>query len=110
MSAIGDNIKKYRELKGLTQKELAESIGKTKNVISNWENGLNKPDIDTIELIMGVLDINDAKDILGWSTKKDIEDSAKKASNKALAELTELLSSMSDKDIELVNSFVKRLK
>jgi len=35
MSILGNNIKKYRELKGLTQKQLADAIGKSKNVISN---------------------------------------------------------------------------
>lgn len=63
MSVIGSNIKKYRELKGLTQKQLADAVGKTKNVISNWENGLNRPDADTIEYLLYALDV-DAKQII----------------------------------------------
>lgn len=50
-------IKKYRVNKGLSQKELSELLGKSKNVVSNWENGVNKPDVDTIERLCEILDI-----------------------------------------------------
>lgn len=57
MSTLANNIKKYRKEKGLTQGQLAEMIGKSKNVIFNWENGLNKPDADTIETLMWALGV-----------------------------------------------------
>ena len=52
--ALGENIKTSRIESHLTQKELAEkltnSLGTkvTNTSISNWEKGINKPDIDTI--------------------------------------------------------------
>lgn len=50
-------IRNARLSKGLSQKELAVLIGKTKNVISNWENGRHKPNADQIESLCGILDI-----------------------------------------------------
>lgn len=50
-------IRDARLRKGLSQKDLAALIGKSKNVISNWENGRHKPDADQIELLCGILDI-----------------------------------------------------
>jgi transcriptional regulator with XRE-family HTH domain len=50
-------IKNARVKKKMTQKQVAKLIGKSKNVISNWENALNKPDIDDVELLCSILDI-----------------------------------------------------
>ena len=43
MSVIGNNIKKFREMKGLTQKQVAEMVGKSKNVVSNWKSCIPSP-------------------------------------------------------------------
>ena len=44
---ISENIKKYRKMKGLTQKELADAIGVSVQAISKWECGAT-PDISQI--------------------------------------------------------------
>lgn len=66
MNTIGENIKKFRLASKLTQEDLAAKIGKTKNVISNWERGDNKPDADTIEGICHIFNIT-PNQIYGWS-------------------------------------------
>ncbi len=45
---IGENIKKLREARGATQKELAETLGFSYQNISKWENDINMPDIPTV--------------------------------------------------------------
>ena len=42
---IGAIIKKARQEKGLTQETAAESLGVSRQTISNWENGRTYPDI-----------------------------------------------------------------
>ena len=37
-----------RENKNLTQCELAQKLGVGQNTVSNWENGIAKPDIETV--------------------------------------------------------------
>ncbi|MCD7743734.1 MAG: helix-turn-helix domain-containing protein [Lachnospiraceae bacterium] len=54
---FGEKIKDARKSKKLTQKQLSEKIGVAHNSISDWENGKNKPDSNTIELLCNVLEI-----------------------------------------------------
>lgn len=54
---FGKRLKKARTERHMTQKQLADLLSVKHNSISNWENDINKPDPDTIELICGILDI-----------------------------------------------------
>lgn len=39
---IGSVIQKLRKIKGLTQEQLAESIGVSKAAVSKWESGVSQ--------------------------------------------------------------------
>lgn len=65
MKKLNENIRKFRIFRQITQAELATRLGKTKNVISNWENGLNSPDPDTIEMICNILNVT-PNQLFGW--------------------------------------------
>ena len=54
---VGENIRKFREARGMLQKDLAEKVGKKKGTISNWELGLRDPGADNIRLIAAALEI-----------------------------------------------------
>jgi len=54
---IGKIIKEARLKKDLTQAELGKKLGKSNNVITNWEKGTNSPDVDNIEILCAILDI-----------------------------------------------------
>ena len=43
---IGANIRFYREKKGLTQRELADSLIVSFQAISAWERGISVPDLE----------------------------------------------------------------
>ncbi|HIS39919.1 MAG TPA: helix-turn-helix domain-containing protein [Candidatus Aphodovivens avistercoris] len=47
--SIAHNIKKLREIFDLTQADLAEVAGVTKNAVSQWENGRAEPRMGAIE-------------------------------------------------------------
>lgn len=53
---IGDNIKKYRKLKGLTQTDLSKLIEKSVSTIQKYESNSVKPDINIIKNIARELD------------------------------------------------------
>lgn len=55
---FGEKIKQARTAKKLTQKQLAERINAKHNSICDWEKDKCKPDMDTIELLCGVLDLS----------------------------------------------------
>lgn len=55
---IGSRIRKYREERGLSQKELSELIGVSNSRVSNWEQGLNRPDADMLADICRALKVS----------------------------------------------------
>ena len=55
---IGSRIRKYREEGGISQKELANRINVSNSRISNWEQGLNRPDADVLADICRALNIS----------------------------------------------------
>ena len=48
MATFATRIKEQRLKKGLSQPQLAEDIGLTKQTISLWERGVRRPDFDTM--------------------------------------------------------------
>lgn len=61
---IGENIKKFRNIKGLTQKQLAKELKVTPITIQNYENNRRKPDFVVLNDIAGILDCK-LYDLLG---------------------------------------------
>lgn len=55
---IGNNIKLYRNKKGLTQKQLAEKIGTTDSAITRYESNSREPSIEIITKIAKALNIS----------------------------------------------------
>ena len=55
---IGKKIRKYREAQNLTQKEFANLVGVSNARVSNWEQGLNRPDVDLLAIICTVLKVS----------------------------------------------------
>lgn len=66
---MSKQIKKYRLQLHLSQEELADKIFVTRQTISNWENGKNYPDINSIVLLSTLFGIS--LDIL---VKGDLEE------------------------------------
>ncbi len=53
---LGEKIAERRKKLGYTQQELADLLGeKTAGVVSNWENDVNKPDVDKVSRLCSVL-------------------------------------------------------
>lgn len=55
---IGSRIRKYREEKGFSQKEFSKLIGVSNSRVSNWEQGINRPDADILADICRVLAVS----------------------------------------------------
>ena len=54
---LGNRIRKYRENRGLSQKELAKMINVSNARVSNWEQGTNRPDVDILAAICRALNV-----------------------------------------------------
>ncbi len=57
MNSLAQNIKYYRKLSGLTQKELAKKLSVAPTAISAWEVGRNQPLMNNIEQMSAIFGI-----------------------------------------------------
>jgi transcriptional regulator with XRE-family HTH domain len=55
---IGERIKQLRERNGMTQKALADSLNRAQNTISQYENSILQPDINTIHAMADIFKIS----------------------------------------------------
>ncbi len=55
---IGSKIKKYRELKSISQEELAQKVFVSRQTISNWETNKYYPDIKSLTLLANTFEIS----------------------------------------------------
>ena len=61
---FNENLKAASEKRGLSQKEVAESIGVAKSTYSLYESGNREPNVQTIKKISDLLSVS-ADDLLG---------------------------------------------
>lgn len=54
---LGNNIKKYRKGKDMTQESLAEYLGVSPQAVSRWENGTTYPDMELIVAMANLFDV-----------------------------------------------------
>lgn len=55
---IGKNIREARKAKGMTQTELATTLGYTLRAVQNWEQGNRVPRVDVFGQIADVLGVD----------------------------------------------------
>jgi transcriptional regulator with XRE-family HTH domain len=73
---LGDIIKEARQLKGLTQEELADRTNINLRTIQRIENGENKPRLNTVRSLAGELglELNAFKEYLNTTKKSSVGD------------------------------------
>ncbi|MBC5638000.1 helix-turn-helix transcriptional regulator [Ornithinibacillus sp. BX22] len=70
---IGENLKKVREIRGLSLSELAEKAGISKSYLSNMERNLNEnPSIQVLDKISKALQV-DIQTLVGVKTSGNVE-------------------------------------
>lgn len=62
---FSQQIKKLRDSRGLTQEQIANELGISRQAVSNWENDRNLPDIEMLISISTTFDISLDELILG---------------------------------------------
>ena len=83
---IGKFIAEQRKNKNLTQEELAEKLGITKNAVSKWERGLCLMDMSLLKPLSEILEVSINEILAGEKIEeKDIE----KKSEENIIKLTE---------------------
>lgn len=55
---FGDNLKKYRTEKGMSQTDVAEKMFVTRQCVSKWEKGVTQPDLQALIQLSEILDVS----------------------------------------------------
>lgn len=81
---FGEQIKKVRKSRNLTQQDMADKLGISRQAVSNWENDKNLPDIEMLITMSQVFHLTLDELILGGTqmnnmTEKLIKDGSKNA-------------------------------
>lgn len=104
---VGENIKRIRKEKGLTQKKLGELCGINEANIRKYENGNQNPKIETVDKIASALGVN-IVDIMERFTSEQWKNTTEyqrleklvQAKEGIIAILTDIYGKIEDKDID----------
>ena len=55
---LADNLKKIRKDNNLSQEQLAEKLGVSRQSVSKWESGLSYPEMDKVLQICKLFNLN----------------------------------------------------
>lgn len=114
VNTFGGRLRELRVKAGLTQRKLAEKIGAKHNSISDWENDKNKPDADTIELLLWALG-TDANTLMGWDNSEYRKAEAEKLAdvitkNPKIAKLLEIAADIPEDKLDMFVQMLNGLK
>lgn len=74
MIKIGKKISRMRRWKGMTQEELAERMGVSRQTIFRWETDAMQPTLDKVQMLCSVLGV----DLLSFLKEEDDENAPEK--------------------------------
>ena len=73
MIEFGEQLRRAREDKGMTQQTLAEQLFVTRQAVSKWERGERYPDLPTTKKISEILDVSLDDLLSGKDMVKEVE-------------------------------------
>ena len=66
-----DNLVQLRKLKGLTQEDIADIVGVTRQSVAKWESGESVPDLDKCRLLADVFEVT-LDDLASYETDENM--------------------------------------
>ena len=67
---LADRIQQLRKQKGISQEELADRVGVSRQAVSKWESAQSVPDLDKILLLSDYFEVT-TDYLLGCSDKRN---------------------------------------
>ena len=99
---IGQVLKSAREAKGMTQKQVAEMLGRRQQIVGHWETGYAQPDANTLFELCDIYDISIDE---AFGKKKDPE--ILDQTNEKHAEILEMFDALDDHGRRLVTTVLQ---
>ena len=99
MYSLPENIKDFRIMRQLSQKDLANKLNRSVGTIANWEKGVNSPPVEVLMDLSDVLGTS-PNELLGWSESEELT-AFKKEHEAILSKMEELRQQKFDIDERL---------
>lgn len=106
---FGDKLKELRKSKNLTQEDIGDFCGVGKATISNWENNLTDPPIETITKLANYFDVT-PNYLLNFTQDEEDEIERLKQALKEAGMWDYSIDDMSKEDFEKAMQIVAMLK
>ncbi|WDQ33627.1 helix-turn-helix transcriptional regulator [Paenibacillus marchantiae] len=106
-NSVGERIRAIRKAKGLTQQQLAELSGLDDAYIGSVERGERNFSIDTLEKIVGGLDISFSDLLLIYNDEDQQQDTVRRD---ATVEYISILSELDSEQIKTLRKILDTLK
>lgn len=107
---LGEKIKSARKEKGFTQRQLADMVNAKHNSVSDWESNKSKPDMDTVELLCGALDLTPTY-LVGSKSDDEYADIIGKIMNEpGLLDMIDDYRNLSENDKKAIRQIISSLK
>ena len=68
---FSENLTKLRKLNKLTQEDVAEKVGVTRQAVAKWEAGETLPDIERCRMLAGLFDVS-LDDLANYEPKENM--------------------------------------
>lgn len=108
MENIGDKIRNLRKLRGLTQIELAEKVGRNPHTIKDYEKGRATPSIKALSLLADALGVSESQLVNG--ELPDIETKNKGLiSAQEMSEMMAKISSFGEMELDILRDTINAL-
>ena len=113
MTTFKERFRALRLQNGLTQQELADKVGIGKMTVSQYERGVRRPDIDTLELIADFFNVS-TDYLLGTSDVTlrfvDSDDLAILSSSAPERSIIEIAKGLDDSGLDRLLQYAEELK
>lgn len=107
---LGEKIKSARKAKGFTQKQLADMVDAKHNSVSDWEKNKSTPDVDTIELLCGALELTPTY-LVGKKTDEEYGNIVGKIMNEpGLLDMIDDYRNLSENDKKAIRQIISSLR
>lgn len=107
---LGEKLKIARKAKEFTQRQLADMVNAKHNSVSDWESDKSRPDMDTIELLCGALEVTPTYLVGSKSDDEYAEIIGKLMNEPGLLDMIDDYKSLSNEDKKAIRQIISSLK
>ncbi len=105
---LAENIKRFREAKGISKEEFADRMGVSGVTVGYWESGRSEPRMGKVEGIAAVLDVTIDELLFSQADQKDLMSRIHNETNADRLKAIELIMSLPEEEVKMFRLLMER--